>query len=71
MVFFFHSYFKGVLGHVDIFSNQEHRMIQVLFPNNDAVFQDNCNAPIPQLELLSHGLKSLKVNFNTFAFCPV
>jgi hypothetical protein len=45
--------------------NQVHPMIQTLFPNNDAVFQDD-NAPLTQLELFSHGLKSMKVNFNMF-----
>jgi hypothetical protein len=47
--------------------NQVHPMIQTLFLNNDAVFQDN-NAPIhtpfTQLDLFSHGLKSMKLNFN-------
>jgi hypothetical protein len=39
-------------------------MIQT-FPNSDAVFQDD-NAPFTKLELFSHGLKSMKVNFNIF-----
>jgi hypothetical protein len=46
-------------------SNQVHPMIQTLFPNNDAVFQEG-SAPFTQLELFSHGLKSMKVNFNIF-----
>jgi hypothetical protein len=45
--------------YMDRLSSQVHPMIQT-FPNNDAVFQDN-NAPIH-----SHGLKSMKVNFNIF-----
>jgi hypothetical protein len=40
-------------------------MIQT-FSNNDAVFQDNDNATFTQLELLSHGLNSIKMNFNNF-----
>jgi hypothetical protein len=44
---------------------QVHPMIQTLFPNNDAVFQED-NASFTQLELFRHGLKSMKVNFNIF-----
>jgi hypothetical protein len=40
-------------------------MIQTLFPNHNAVFQDD-NALFTQLELFSHGLKNMQVNFNTF-----
>jgi hypothetical protein len=42
-------------------------MIQTLFPNNDAVFQDD-EAPIHTAGTVqfSHGLKSMKVNFNIF-----
>jgi hypothetical protein len=50
---------------VDRLGNQVHPMIQTLFPNNDAVSQDD-NPPFTQLELFSHGLKSMKVNFNIF-----
>jgi hypothetical protein len=28
-------------NYVDFLSNQGHPVVQVLFPNNDAVFQDN------------------------------
>jgi hypothetical protein len=45
--------------YVDRLGNQVHPMIQMLFPN-DAVFSRQ------QLELFSHGLKSMKVNFNIF-----
>jgi hypothetical protein len=38
-------------------------MIQTLFPNNDAVFQDD-NTPIHKPKLFSDGLKNMKVNFN-------
>jgi hypothetical protein len=49
--------------YVDGLDNQVHPMIQTLFPNNDAVFQDD-RAPITQLELFSHGLKSMKLKFD-------
>jgi hypothetical protein len=40
-------------------------MIQTLLPNNDAISQDD--VPIhTEGELFSHGLKSMKVNFNIF-----
>jgi hypothetical protein len=45
--------------------NQVHPMIQTLFPNTDAVFQDD-SAPFTQLELFSQGMKNMKVNFNIF-----
>jgi hypothetical protein len=41
--------------------NQVHLMIQTLFLNNDAGFP-----PFTQLELFSHGLKSMNVNFSIF-----
>jgi hypothetical protein len=56
------NYCKGVLGRL---GNRAHPMIQTLFPNNDAVFQDY-NAPVTQWELFSHSLKSMKVNFGIF-----
>jgi hypothetical protein len=37
----------------------------VLFPNNDAVFQDD-NVAIHTAELFNHGLQSMKVNFKIF-----
>jgi hypothetical protein len=51
--------------YVDRLGNQVHPMIQTLFPNNDAVFQDD-DAPFTQLELFHHGLKIMKLNFNIF-----
>jgi hypothetical protein len=52
--------------YMDRLVNQVHHMIQTLFPNNNAVFQDD-NDPIhTKLELFSHALKSMKVNFNIF-----
>jgi hypothetical protein len=51
--------------YADRMGNQMHHMMQTLFPNNDAVFQDD-SAPFTQLELFSHGLKSMKVNLNIF-----
>jgi hypothetical protein len=50
---------------MDRLGNEVHTMIQTSFLNNDAVFQDN-NAPLTLLELFSHSLKSMKVNFSTF-----
>jgi hypothetical protein len=47
--------------YVDRLDNQVHPMIRPLFPNNDAVCQDD-NVPFTQLELFSHGLNSMKVN---------
>jgi hypothetical protein len=50
--------------YVDRLGNQMHPMIQTLFPNSNVAFQgDNAT----QLELFSHGLKSIKVNFSTFS----
>jgi hypothetical protein len=49
----------------DRLGNQVHPMIQTLFPNNNAVFQDD-NDSFTQLELFRHGLKSMKVNINIF-----
>jgi hypothetical protein len=48
--------------YVDGLGNQVNPMIQTLFPNNDAVLQDD-GAPFTRLELFSHGLKSMKANF--------
>jgi hypothetical protein len=52
--------------YVDRLCNQVHSMIQTLFPNNDAVFQNADSAPFKQLELSTHGLKSRKVNLIIF-----
>jgi hypothetical protein len=49
--------------YMDRLANQVHPMFQTLFPNNDAVFQD-ISDPFTQLGLFSHGLKSMKVDFN-------
>jgi hypothetical protein len=51
--------------YVDRLGNQVHPMIQTLFPNNEAVFQDD-SAPFTQLELFGHGLNSMKVYFSIF-----
>jgi hypothetical protein len=50
---------------VDRLGNQMHPMVHTLFPYNDAVFQDD-DASIHTAELYSHGLKSMRVNFNIF-----
>jgi hypothetical protein len=49
--------------YIDRLDTQVLPMIQT-FPNN-AVFQDD-SAPFTKLELFSHSLKSIKVNFNIF-----
>jgi hypothetical protein len=47
-------------------ANQVHRIIGTLSPNSDTVFQHD-SAPIPQLEVFSHGVKRMKANFSTFS----
>jgi hypothetical protein len=49
---------------VDRLGNQVKPMMQTLFHNNDAVFQDN--APIHSAGTAHSWLKSMKVNFNIF-----
>jgi hypothetical protein len=49
--------------YVDRLGNQVHHIIQTLFPNNDAVFQDDIS-PTHTDGLFGHGLNSMKVNFN-------
>jgi hypothetical protein len=51
--------------HVDRLGNQVYPTLFTLLPNNGAVFQDD-SVPFTQLELFSHGLKSMNVNFNIF-----
>jgi hypothetical protein len=51
--------------YVDRLGNHVHPMIHMLFPNKDAVFQEDI-VPFTQLELFRHGLKIMKVNFNIF-----
>ena len=46
---------------MDILGNQLHSMVQVLFPNNDAIFQDD-DSPIHTARSL--GLRSMKMHFN-------
>jgi len=48
--------------YVDILGSQVHPVVQVLFPNSDAIFQDD--SPCPQPEVFSLGLRSMKVHFN-------
>jgi hypothetical protein len=50
--------------YVDSLGNQVHAVIQTLFPNNDAVFQDD-SAHVHTAGTV-HSLKSMKVNFNNF-----
>jgi hypothetical protein len=48
--------------YVDSLGNQVHPMIQTLFPNNNAIHKMTM-PPFTQLELFSHGLKTMKLNF--------
>jgi hypothetical protein len=48
--------------YVDRWGNQVHHIIQMLFLNNDVIFQDDMPS-FTRLELFSHGLKSMKVSF--------
>ena len=47
--------------YVDTFSNQVHLAVQKLFPNNDAIFQ-NDSSPIHT----AGSLRSMKMHFNIF-----
>jgi len=48
--------------YVDILGSQVHPVVQVLFPNIDAVFQDN--SPYTQPEVFSLDLRNMKMHFN-------
>jgi hypothetical protein len=58
-------HFMAELLKVERLCNQVHRWSRRYFLNNDTVFEDN--APYTQLELFSHGLKNMSVNFNTLS----
>jgi hypothetical protein len=45
--------------------NEVHPMIQTLFPNNDAVFQDD-NAPIHTAGTVQSRFEGISMNFNIF-----
>jgi hypothetical protein len=51
--------------YVDRLGNQVHPMIQTLFANNDAVFQDD-NAPIHTAGTVQSWFDGLEVNFDIF-----
>ena len=51
--------------YVDILGSKVQLMVQVLFPNNDAIFQDD-DWPYIQPEVFSLGLRSRKMHFNIF-----
>jgi len=51
---------------VDILDNQVHPVVQVLFPNKDAIFQDD-DSSYTQPEVFSLGLGSMKVHFSIFS----
>jgi hypothetical protein len=46
--------------------NQAHPMIQTLFPNSSEQFSKTTMTSFTQVELFSHGLKGMKVNFSIF-----
>jgi hypothetical protein len=62
VVLFTQNYWNGVHGQL---GNQVHPKIWMLFLNNRAVLKDN-NVQFTQMGLFSHGLKSMKLNFNIF-----
>jgi hypothetical protein len=49
----------------DILGNQMHPVVQMFYPNNDAIFQDD-NSPIHTAKVFSLGLRSMKINFIVF-----
>jgi hypothetical protein len=48
--------------YVDILDSQVHPVVQVLLPNNDAIFQDY-DSPYTQPEVFSFGVRSMKMHF--------
>jgi hypothetical protein len=52
---------------VDILGSQLHPVVQVLFPNKDAIFQDDEGSPYTLPEEFSLGLRSMKMHFNIFS----
>jgi hypothetical protein len=54
---------------VDGLGNQVHPMIQTLFPNDDAVFQDD-SAPIHTVGTVQSRFEEHEVNFNIFQQSP-
>ena len=51
--------------YIDFSSNQVYQMVQMLFPNSDAVFQDD-SSPIHTTKVFSLGLRSMTMDFNIF-----
>jgi hypothetical protein len=51
---------------VDSLHSQAHQIVEVLFPNNDAVFRDD-DAPFTPPEVFSFGLRIMKMHFNIFS----
>jgi len=52
-------------SYVDIFVNQVHRTVQMLFPTNDAIFQDD-NSPIHTARSVQSWFEEHKWHFNIF-----
>jgi len=51
--------------YMDILGKKMHRTVQMLYPNNDAVFQDD-SSPIHTTKVFSLDLRSMKMQFNIF-----
>jgi hypothetical protein len=51
--------------YMDILGNQMHPLVQMLYPNNDAIFQDD-SSPKHTAKVFSLGLRSMKINFHVF-----
>ena len=51
--------------YMDILGNQMHPVVQMFYPNNDAIFQDD-SSPIHTAKVFSLGLRSMKINLIVF-----
>jgi hypothetical protein len=51
--------------YMDILGTHIHLMVQMLFPNNNAIFQDDI-CPYTQLQMFGLGFRSLKMHFSIF-----
>ena len=57
----------NAIDNVGILGNRNHPVVQMLFHNNDADFEDD-RAPINQPEVFSLGFRSMKMHFNIFLY---
>jgi len=51
--------------YMDILGTHVHLMVQMLFPNNDAISQEGI-CPYTQLHMFGLGFMSMKMGFNIF-----